>query len=75
VQDLQPAAVRQQLVHRREVEPGQRVDQVAIAFGGQLHQAKLGMVGALAHELGVERQPLRTVHPEQGGFESRLIDN
>ncbi len=69
MQDLQLRAVLQQLVQRREVEIGERIDQVAVGFRGELHQAQLCMVGALAHELGVEREPVGTAQPEDGSLE------
>ncbi len=75
VQDFQSRTVEQQLVQRRQVEAGQRVDQPAVGFGGNLHEAELRVVGALPHELGVEREALRTVQPEQGRLEcGRLVD-
>ncbi len=69
MQDLQFRAVLQQFVQRREVQADERVDQVAVGFRGDLHEAELRVVGALAHELGVEREPVRTPQPEQGGLE------
>ena len=59
VEHLHDVPVAEQLVERVEPEPvRQRVDQhralVALARPGELHQAELGVVGALAQELGVD---------------------
>ena len=59
VEDLDDVAVAEELVERVERQPvGERVDQhralVALAGAGELHQAELGVVGALAQELGVD---------------------
>ena len=57
VQDLELRAVAEHLEQRIELELRQRVDQVAVGVGCDLDQAGLRIVGALAHELGVEREP------------------
>ena len=72
VQDLELATVGEQLVQRAELEPGQRVHQVAVRVAGELHQAQLCVVGPLPHELGVEREAGRALHPEHGCLEFRL---
>ena len=59
MEHLHRAAVGEQLEERREVEIGaQRVDQhgalVTLARAGELNQAELRVIGALAQELGID---------------------
>ncbi len=69
VQDLGPAAVGQRGEQRREIEPRQRVDEVAVGVARHLHQAQLRPVGAFAHELRVDGEARGALQPEHGGLE------
>ena len=61
---LDPAWLGQQLEQLGEIEPVERVDEHAVRIGRDLHETQLGVVGALAHELGVKRETRRAAHAE-----------
>ena len=42
----------------------ERVDQHAVGVGGDLDEAQPGVIGALAHELRVDRKTRRSAHAE-----------
>ncbi len=69
VQDLGSRPVGEHRVQRPEVEARQWIHQVAIGVARHLHQAQLRRVGALAHELGVEREARRALQAEHRGGE------
>ena len=62
VHHLDPAWLGQQLEQPCEIEPVERVDEHAVRIGRDLHETQLGVVRALAHELGVKRETRRAAH-------------
>ena len=61
VEDLENRRTNQKVVERREVDPiRERVHGDRLALGwADLHQAQLGAISALAHELGIDRDEVR----------------
>jgi hypothetical protein len=59
VKDLEDLGIGHQLVERRQIHAfRQRIDRRGLFGASHLGQAELGPVGALAHELGVDRHEL-----------------
>ena len=61
VKDLEDRRTNQKVVQRREVDPArERIHGDRLALGrADLHQAQLGAISALAHELGIDRDEVR----------------
>ena len=64
VQDLDDAGIGQDFPERRQVAERHGIDQEGCAAGqADLEQAQPGVVGAVPHEFGVERQARRPAEP------------
>jgi hypothetical protein len=59
--DLDDAGRGQGTRQRREIIQRQGIDTARVAGSGHLHQAKLGTIGALPQEFGVESDALETL--------------
>src|SRR5690606_26626614 len=55
VKDLHAPSLGQECPQRLEIYACQRIDERAVIDRSELHEAQLGIVAALAHELGVNR--------------------
>ena len=71
---LEHALVGHQRQQRPEVEARrQRIDRDRLLLARDLHQAQLGEVGAVAHELGVDRDEALAAHAGAEGGERRVV--
>lgn len=74
VEHLQHRLFHEQLQQRRQIEIGALgIDGGGFVRAGDLHQAQIGVIGALAHELGINRDEISGSPAGAKLFESRGV--